>query len=126
MNFAGHSGQQQRRPRSFRSGFGVIPRRDPATDAGLWALGARREKLFIFRLVELDDERFDHPPVTEDVILRHDLFVSDESSPQRSRHLLYASERREVVMGVKISLNQMKLLQPDFSFRLQGRENIES
>ena len=42
------------------------------------------------------------------------------------RRLLYAPERREIVTGVKISLNQMKLLQPDFSFQLQGREDVES
>ena len=59
----------------------------------------------------------------EDVTLRHDLLIGDKCSPQRSRHLLYAPEKKEVVMGVKISLNQMKLLQPDFSFQLQGRED---
>ena len=32
---------------SLGAGFGASPRRDPTTDAGLWALGARREKLFI-------------------------------------------------------------------------------
>ena len=34
--------------------------------------------------------------------------------------------KKKMVMGVKISLNQMKLLQPDFSFQLQGREDVES
>ena len=46
--------------------------------------------------------------------------------PTKGISLLYAPEKKEMVMGVKISLNQMKLLQPDFSFQLQGREDVES
>ena len=40
----------------LRAGFGVRPRRDPAVDAGLWALGAGREELFILCLVEFYNE----------------------------------------------------------------------
>ena len=83
------------------SGFGAIPHRDPAADAGLWALGAGREKLFIFRLVELDNKRFDHLSLTKDVILCHDLLISDKCSPQRRRHLLYAPKKEIKVFAVK-------------------------
>ena len=53
---------------SHRSGLEAIPRRNPAADAGLWALGAGREKLFVLRLVELDNERFDHLPLMVDML----------------------------------------------------------
>ena len=42
--------------RCLRANFGASPRRDPAVGAGLWALGAGREELFILCLVEFYDE----------------------------------------------------------------------
>jgi len=106
----------------LRADFGAIPRRDPAVGAGLWALGAEKEELFILCLVEFDDERFDHLPLVEDVTLRHNLFVSNKSSPQWSRHLLYAWED---MSSCKISLNQLKNYN-GLILQLQVREDVES
>ena len=36
------------------------------------------------------------------------------------------TRKKKEGIAVKISLNQMKRLQQDFSFRLQGREDVEA
>jgi len=72
-------------------------RRDPRADLRrdlmvlprLWAFGAEREELFVLCLVKFHNKRFDHSSHASDVILRHNLLISRESSPQRSRYLFF-------------------------------------
>ena len=84
---------------------------------------AQGDVLYKGKTVESLVVEFDHLPLMEDVTLCHDLFVSDKCSPQRSRHLLYASEKGG--FDCKNSFDWIE----DYNrsvFRLQGREDVES
>ena len=127
VHLAWHSWQQGR-PREPQIGLrGHFPSRPGGRRGSLGSWSRKRETL-VLRLVELDNERFDHLPLTEDVILRHDLLISDKCSPQLSRHLLYAPKKRERGFYCKIFLesDRKNYNKTAFSFQLQGREDVES